>query len=126
MFTGIARIDEKIVAVPETGCWIWTGCINSQGYGTVRHCGRMDYVHRVIYRLLKRTHIPRAMVLMHSCDTRACCNPDHVRPGSHRANMRDMVAKDRAATLENGRHWAAKLGFRIQRGYWMEPAGGAE
>lgn len=122
MFSGIDRIDERIVTVPECGCWIWTGAINSRGYGTVTFGNRCEYIHRFMWRLHRKKPIPDGMVLMHRCDTRCCCNPDHLRPGSHRANMRDMVSKDRSASLANGRHWAAKLGFRIQHDYYMEPA----
>lgn len=122
MFTGNTRIDEKIMPIPHCGCWIWLGSVNSRGYGTISFGRRREYVHRIVWRLFHKKPIPKGMVLLHRCDTRLCCNPDHTHPGSHKANMRDMVNKERQATLANGRHWAAKLGFRIQHDYYMEPA----
>lgn len=108
MFTGVASIDAKIHTVPECGCWLWEGAVNSRGYGTVKINGRQDYVHRISWRKHNKCAISKGRVLLHRCDTRRCCNPDHLYPGSHRANMRDMVKKGRQATRANGRHRVCK------------------
>lgn len=120
MFTGIERIDRFIHTVPECGCWLWAGNVNSRGYGTVKFAGRSHYVHRLVWRIHHRKPIPRGLVLMHKCDTRRCCNPKHTHPGSHRKNMRDMVKKGRAASRSNGRHASCKLGYRVAYNLGME------
>jgi hypothetical protein len=117
---GIQKIDDRLEYVPECGCWIWTGTVNSRGYGTVRMGCRTQYVHRVVWRRHNKKPIPKGMVLLHKCDTRRCCNPLHTKPGSHKANMKDMVRKGRAASRSNGRHAVCKLGYRIAMGYNME------
>lgn len=36
------------------------------------------------------------MLVLHSCDTPLCVNPDHLRVGTHVDNMADMKARGRA------------------------------
>lgn len=79
-------------------CWIWTGYTHPQrGYGQIG-IGRRDEglieTHRLSYELANGP-IPEGMMVLHSCDVRACVNPDHLRVGTHRENMDDMVSRGR-------------------------------
>lgn len=95
---------------PENGCLNWTGSIDTRGYGHLRWEGRICRAHRVAYAVVNGA-IPQTVcgsrsVIMHTCDNRICCNPDHLRLGTQRENMADMVAKRRQARLpgeSNGR-----------------------
>jgi hypothetical protein len=51
--------------------------------------------HRLAYTLA-HGDIPDGMHVLHSCDVPCCCNPDHLRLGSHDENMRDMAERKRA------------------------------
>lgn len=92
-------------------CWIWQGAVDSRGYGHLRWFRKVMRAHRLAYELSKGA-IPtgggyHGTVVMHSCDNRLCCNPGHLRAGSHADNMSDMKTKGRrlakGAGTANGR-----------------------
>lgn len=89
-------ILERCEPEPNSGCWLWSGCWTSGGYGSMTVKGRGLRSHRWAWEL---THgpIPAGMVLLHRCDTPACCNPSHLRVGTHSENVSDKVAKGRHA-----------------------------
>lgn len=99
MLTGIERIDAKLMPVPHCGCWLWTGAVAGNGYGSVRAPGTGERMgaHRLVYELVTGKKVRRDLVLLHSCDTPTCCNPAHLKPGKHTTNMADMVRKGRAS-----------------------------
>jgi|SRR5581483_2182613 len=90
------RFWRYVAVGPEDCCWPWQGTRNRGGYGEIRDIGRGPKLrtHRVAYKLCKGP-IPGGMVVMHTCDNRACCNPAHLRVGTMRDNSLDMVAKGR-------------------------------
>lgn len=82
-------------------CWIWTGNKRPNGYGIIQEAGkgsRTLAAHRVSYELHKG-QIPDGLVVMHSCDTPACVNPDHLSVGTFKENTADMIAKGRKRTV---------------------------
>jgi HNH endonuclease len=69
------------------GCWLWRGATGT-GYGVIRR-GRagegMLQAHRVAYEMLVGP-IPVGMEIDHLCRVRACVNPAHLEPVTHREN----------------------------------------
>lgn len=74
-------------------CWLFTGCVNNNGYGQIRHNGKTMLAHRVAYELIAGEE-PNG-VLLHTCDTPLCCNPEHLTVGTQRDNLQDMRNKGR-------------------------------
>jgi hypothetical protein len=73
----------------STGCWEWNRGLHSTGYGACYHkLSSANTSHRLSYEVFKGPISPGLMVL-HSCDNRRCCNPDHLRTGTQKDNMQD-------------------------------------
>lgn len=73
-------------------CWEWQGKRNRAGYGIWRD----QLAHRLTYAAMFGP-IPDGLVIMHTCDNPPCCNPNHLRDGTHADNTADKVAKGRQA-----------------------------
>lgn len=76
-------LSSKIV-IDEYGCWLWSGGLNRNGYGTYQKSigkgKRKRYmVHIVVYKELKGDY-PKGLFLDHACKVRSCCNPSHLEP----------------------------------------------
>jgi hypothetical protein len=96
------HVFSRIPILGKTECWPWTGQVKSPaGYGVLhlmqsqKHRKRRTvFGHRAIYELLNGPIAPGVEVL-HTCDNPPCCNPAHLRLGTHRDNMLDMIQKGR-------------------------------
>lgn len=78
------NMRNKIRETP-TGCWEWTGAIQSRGYGSVGHGGKIHLTHRLAYEML-RGPIPDGLHMDHLCRNRPCCNPEHLEPVTQTVN----------------------------------------
>lgn len=84
----------------ETECWVWNGELIRGGYGRKRVAGgKRVIVHRAMWEEYTGRRIPDGMVVMHTCDNPACYNPAHLSLGTQQDNIRDCMAKGRAAGI---------------------------
>jgi hypothetical protein len=102
------RFESKVMPEPNTGCWIWTGCLFDNGYGVFRIGGKNKKAHRFSYELSKGV-IPDGLVVCHRCDNKMCVNPDHLFLGTMQDNVTDMVTKGRKHYPKGELHGQAKL-----------------
>ena len=87
---------EQLSDPDERGCMEWTKSRRANGYGQIMWRSRNTSTHRLSYKLAFGP-IPEGLLVMHSCDNRACCNPMHLSCGTYRDNSHDMMAKGRGA-----------------------------
>ena len=87
-------VQERCYPDLATGCWNWTGSLNTCGYGQVKAGGENWTSHRASWTVF-RGAIPEGLNVLHHCDNPKCCNPEHLYLGTHTDNMRDMIRRGR-------------------------------
>ena len=92
------RFWSKVLIRGEDDCWEWQNAIQSHGYGSVSigKKGKTALAHRVAY-YLTNGDFPTSLCVLHECDNRRCCNPNHLFLGTIQDNNRDMFEKSRHA-----------------------------
>ena len=91
-----------------TKCWLWTGSVHKDGYGTLSYKRTNVLAHRVSYELANG-HVPEGQVIRHACDVPACVNPAHLIRGTQQDNIRDMCDRGRRATTQGSNNGRAVL-----------------
>lgn len=73
----VERFWSKVTKNGPEDCWIFRGC-EREGYGKFGVDARVVDAHRFSYQI---THgpIPKGHHIHHTCKTRNCVNPDHLR-----------------------------------------------
>jgi hypothetical protein len=83
-----------------TPCWIYDGPMLPNGYGKFGN----EYAHRYAYGLHHGSIPRRPLGVLHHCDVKSCCRPDHLYAGSQKRNAQDAVERLRLPDPERTRH----------------------
>ncbi len=105
--TTIESFMDRVYPEPNTGCWLWSGKPDKDGYGHIslkKHGFRSP--HRLSYYFHKGD-FDRTLHVLHKCDNSACVNPDHLFLGTSIDNCHDRHNKGR--TAKGTSHYKAKL-----------------
>ncbi len=81
------RVEKWTYKDPNSGCWLWTGFVNKDGYGylTSTEYPNDCRAHRVLWKHYCG-EIPAGLELDHDCRVRCCVNPYHMTPRTHAEN----------------------------------------
>ena len=112
--TTLERFMRKVNK--SAGCWEWTACLSTDGYGKFgiggKH-GGTERAHRTSWRLLVGP-IPDGAFVLHRCDNKRCVRPSHLFLGTQADNIADASKKGR---IQHGDgHWTARMPNRVIRG----------
>ena len=111
------RFYDRILPKNEDGCMLWRLIPNSDGYGYFQCRAGGDIKRFRAHRLALILHSggeQRELLACHSplvCKSRACCNPEHLRWGTHSENTKDAIIEGTFKTncLDGERNINAKL-----------------
>lgn len=81
-----SRFDSKWTPEPNTGCYIWVGALQSDGYGSFWVGEKTTKAHRFAFERAGGVLVD-GMVLDHACRVRNCVNPAHLRQVTQRENV---------------------------------------
>lgn len=114
----IKRFWSKIAIGQPEQCWEWkAGLVPRSGYGAFLINYQNRLAHRVAFALTYGCNIENLWIL-HRCDNRKCCNPDHLFVGTSKDNAQDAKSKKRH--LHGQRHPLAKLTDDVVREILMQ------
>lgn len=82
------RSQMSRTTVNDRGCWVYNGGLTPAGYGHASFNGEQDTLHRWSYRWHKGS-IPEGADVLHSCNNKACWNPEHLYLGNQSRNTAD-------------------------------------
>lgn len=96
-------LEAHAIPIPETGCWIYEGFVNPNGYATTRLRGQAMTIGRAVYRRFYG-EIPAGLFVCHRCDVPLCVSPHHLFLGTPRDNTQDSIAKGRSPQFAKQTH----------------------
>lgn len=91
------RVLSQLIVEPATGCLLWTGSINSAGYGQVGTPEGTKLVHRLMHEWFTGP-IPDGLQIDHLCRVRHCAAPAHLEAVTASLNLLRGYSWQRAKT----------------------------
>lgn len=95
------RPKFRIIICEHSGCWLWAGSINNDGYGRIQVHGKHTSAQRALYQALTGP-IPKDKCVDHGCRNRRCVNPAHVEACTYSKNNKriHLTADEHRAVIK--------------------------
>ena len=103
-------IDKK----DHDSCWMYKGSTFKGRYGRFFFNGKSHLSHRTVYELIYGD-IKDDLFVMHRCNNKLCCNPDHLTLGTNQENQLHAVYSNAWKLGESG---IRGVGYDKKRNYW--------
>lgn len=81
------RFWESIMPEPNSGCWIWVGNLEKDGYAKFFTNKQYNRAHRFSYEQFVG-EIPEGLEIDHKCSIRCCVNPTYMEAVTHQENVK--------------------------------------
>lgn len=110
----LGRLSDKHYKDAISGCWVWTGYVNSDGFGQATIAKKTLRVHRVSYEIFKGT-IPSGIGLGHICKNKACFNPAHLVLKDYIRRVTDLTESERDGKADEEKAYQYALCNRVAK-----------
>ena len=105
----IDLLRKRVVEEDNNECWLWTGSLNSSGYGS----SNKQLIHRYVIELTKKKKIPEGLVVDHLCMIKHCYNPRHLEVVTNGENRRRTPLKTHC---HRGHEYTAETSYKDKWG----------
>ena len=85
----LRRLQSMSSVCPDTDCWLANKVDSHSGYGLIWYDGRNTRRHRLALKAAHPELLLKGKHVRHQCGNKACCNPEHLEPGTQGENMAD-------------------------------------
>ncbi len=89
------RFWAKVAIGYADECWWFRGAQDERGVGQFWLNDEVVRAPRFAWALANNKPFPEELIACHRCDHPSCCNPAHIWPDTHQANVDDMTSKNR-------------------------------
>jgi hypothetical protein len=112
------RLPQKfwnnVTPEPNSGCWLWMGWVDRDGYGRTRVFRETGMKARKPHTISFLSFVGELPVwadgLDHLCHTRSCCNPAHLRPATAKMQADNISAAGKIISSERARKVGVRMG----------------
>lgn len=88
-------------------CWPWKGAQSFYGYGSLSFEGARHRSNRAVLEVTVGGG--GGLDALHLCHNPACCNPTHLKWGTHKENMEHKAAAGRENRPKGENHWNSRI-----------------